>query len=73
METYVDSDPSNANPFLHNLQPDHQLYPPTRVQLPAPDPKEHGEIAITPRRLPLVLNHILDIMKLRLRPKRIYL
>lgn len=57
---------SYPNPLLHDLQPHHQLDPTARVQLAGSDPKEHVEVVLLPRRLPLQLADVADVLELRL-------
>lgn len=64
--THINSHASNAHPLLHDLQPNDKLHPPPRMQLATSNPKQHGEIAIRPRRLPLMDHNVLDILILGL-------
>lgn len=58
--------PSNPNPLLHHLQPNHQLHPPSRMQIPRPLPRQHRPIRRPIPRLLLQIRHIPNILKLRL-------
>jgi hypothetical protein len=57
----------NANPFLHNLQPDHQLHAPARVQVSRALAREHGPVARAVARLALQLRDVADIAEFRFR------
>lgn len=44
----VDGDTGDADPFLHDLEPDNQLHASTSVQLPGTNTEEHVEVALLP-------------------------
>jgi len=62
--TYVDSHACNANPFLHDLQPNDQLYATASVQFPTTDAEQHRVVSVRARRLTLVDDTVLDILEL---------
>lgn len=61
--TYIDRHSCDADPLLHDLQPDDQLHTTPGVQLSTADAKEHGEVGVGACSLALVYHNVLDILK----------
>ena len=69
--THINSHSCNANPFLHDLQPDNQLNAAAGVQLAAANTEQHREVRVRARRLALVDDAVLDVLKLCFGPDSI--
>lgn len=64
VSTHINSYACNANPFLHDLQPNDELYATASVQFAAADTKQHGKIGVRARRLALMDDAALDVLEL---------
>jgi hypothetical protein len=63
----VNSYTGDSNPFLQDLQPNHQLHPASDMQLPRPDPEEHLPVAVDKRGFPFEFDNVDDILILGFR------
>lgn len=69
--THINSHACNANPLLHDLQPDDKLYAAACVQFAATDTKQHREVGVRACRLTLMDHDILDVLELCFGPNSI--
>lgn len=69
--THINSNACNADPLLHNLQPNDQLHATASMQLPTADTKQHRVITVRASCFPLMLDDVLDILVFRLSPRGI--
>ena len=71
VSTHINSHTCNPNPFLHDLQPDDELYAAAGVQLSTSDSEKHREIGVRACRLTLVNYNVLDVLELCFGPDSI--
>lgn len=56
-------DTSDANPLLHDLKPDDELYTASSVKFAAADAEEHGDVALALSSLALKLGDVADVLE----------
>lgn len=71
IENPTNCNTSNSHPFLHNLQPSHQLHTPSKMQFPRLIVKQHSQIRIVVSNSILHLHDALNILELSLSADRI--
>lgn len=67
-----DSDTSNTDPFLHNLEPDDKLYTATSVKLARADAEEHGEVRLSSCGLAFELSDVANVLEFGLGFTRVF-
>lgn len=68
----TDSDTSNTNPLLHDLEPDNQLNSTANVEFPGLVPEQHGKVRVAVRNGLLEFRNILNVAEFCVCPDRIF-